>query len=117
MGDEVLQENQENVLENETFLEDFETDTSITENDNTINTFPQNGIIIEGNEVENLVNENTVTEQIVDYNGQVISLNEAIYRENIKTNFYLSLILIVTVVFFIINKFWSWCRRLFTVQV
>ena len=60
--------------------------------------------------------ENT-TQETVMVQGEEISIQQAIYLESIKTNFYLMLIFTVTVVFFIINKFWSWCRRLFTVNV
>ena len=57
-------------------------------------------------------------------NGEIIVKTEngdmpitlAMYEEQIKTNFFLSLILTVTVVFFVINKFWSFCRKLFTVN-
>ena len=57
------------------------------------------------------------TKETVMVHGEEISIQQAIYLESIKTNFYLMLIFTVTVVFFIINKFWSWCRRLFTVNV
>lgn len=55
-------------------------------------------------------------EIIVTTENGDMPISLAMYREQIKTNFFLSLILTVTVVFFVINKFWSFCRRLFTVN-
>ena len=60
--------------------------------------------------------ENTTQETLI-VNGEEMTFQQAIYLEAVKTNFYLMLIFTVTVVFFIINKFWSWIRRLFTVNV
>lgn len=60
--------------------------------------------------------ENTTQETVI-VNGEEMTFQQAIYLESVKTNFYLMLIFTVTVVFFIINKFWSWIRRLFTVNV
>ena len=60
--------------------------------------------------------ENTTQETLI-VNGEEMTFQQAIYLESVKTNFYLMLIFTVTVVFFIINKFWSWIRRLFTVNV
>lgn len=57
------------------------------------------------------------TQETVIVNGEEMTFQQAIYLESVKTNFYLMLIFTVTVVFFIINKFWSWIRRLFTVNV
>ena len=117
MGDEVIQENQETELQNQETPLESENDISTDQVDNSINSFPQDDEINQIDQAPTIVNENTTTVQMVEVDGQVITLNEAFYREQIKTNFYLSLILIVTVVFFVINKFWAWCRRLFTVQV
>lgn len=117
MGDEVIQENQETELQNQETPLESENDISTDQVDNSTDSFPQDDEINQSDQAPTIVNENTTTIQMVEVDGQVITLNEAVYREHIKTNFYLSLILIVTVVFFVINKFWAWCRRLFTVQV
>lgn len=50
-------------------------------------------------------------------NGETLTYENAMLNELIKSNFILTLLLIVTVVFFVINKFWSWIRRLFTVKI
>ena len=112
MGDEVIQENQETELQNQETPLESENDISTDQVDNSINSFPQDDEINQSDQTPTIVNENTTTIQMVEVDGQVITLNEAFYREQIKTNFYLSLILIVTVVFFVINKFWAWCRLL-----
>ena len=114
---EVIQENQNDELQNEETSLEPENDISTDQFDNSTDSVPQDEEINQIDQAPTNVNENTTTIQMVEVDGQVITLNEAMYREQIKTNFYLSLILIVTVVFFVINKFWAWCRRLFTVQV
>ena len=117
MEDEIFQENQETEMENTETPSLNENDVSDVEGDVSVDDIPQ--VDENSSPIEDTitVNENTTQEQVVDVNGQTITLDEALYLEHIKTNFYLSLILIVTVVFFIINKFWAWCRRLFTTQV
>lgn len=117
MEDEVFQENKEVELENTEVPSLNENDVSDVEGDSSADSIPQVDENLSSDEDTTIVNENITEKQLVDYGGQTITLDEALYREQIKTNFYLSLILIVTVVFFIINKFWAWCRRLFTTQV
>ena len=115
--DEIFQEDQEIEVENQEVPSINENDVSNVDDGDSSDSIPQDDESLPFDEDTIIVNENTIEEQLVDYGGQVITLDEALYREQIKTNFYLSLILIVTVVFFIINKFWAWCRRLFTTQV
>lgn len=101
-------ENQNEILETENHNQDT---NSINEN-NSKTDFP-----ISTNTPQTIVNENTATQQTVIVQGQEMTFEQATYLESVKTNFYLLLILTVTVVFFVINKFWSWLRRLFTVNV
>ena len=101
-------ENQNEILETENHNQDT---NSINENNSKID------LPISTNTPQTNVNENTTTQQTVIVQGQEMTFEQATYLESVKTNFYLLLILTVTVVFFVINKFWSWLRRLFTVNV
>ena len=101
-------ENQIEILETENHNQDT---NSINENNSKID------LPISTNTPQTNVNENTTTQQTVIVQGQEMTFEQATYLESVKTNFYLLLILTVTVVFFVINKFWSWLRRLFTVNV
>lgn len=100
MDEEVIIQNPQDQIQDKEVQADIETGNEDTSND---------------------LSENTT----VDNNGEIIvsttlgdvPLSMAMYQEQIKTNFFLSLILTVTVVFFVINKFWSFCRRLFTVNI
>ena len=114
---EVFQEDQETEVENQEVPSINENDISDVNDGNSSDSIPQDDEHLPCTDETIIVDENATQQQLVDYDGQTITLNEALYREQIKTNFYLSLILIVTVVFFIINKFWAWCRRLFTSHV
>lgn len=100
-------ENQNEILE----IENENQDTNIINDNNSKTDFP-----ISTNTPQTNVNENTITQQTVIVQGQEMTFEQATYMELVKTNFYLLLILTVTVVFFVINKFWSWLRRLFTVN-
>ena len=100
-------ENQIEILE----TENQNQDTNIINDNNSKTDFP-----ISTNTPQTIVNENTATQQTVIVQGQEMTFEQATYMELVKTNFYLLLILTVTVVFFVINKFWSWLRRLFTVN-
>lgn len=117
MEDEVFQENQETEMENTEFPSLNQDDVSNVEGDSPTNPIPQINEDLPTAEDTTIADENTSEEQFINIDGQNISLDEALYREHIKTNFYLSLLLIVTVVFFIINKFWAFCRRLFKTQI
>ena len=101
-------ENQIEILETENHNQDT---NSINDNNSKID------LPISTNTPQTIVNENTTTQQTVIVQGQEMTFEQATYLESVKTNFYLLLILTVTVVFFVINKFWSWLRRLFTVNV
>lgn len=101
------EENQIEILETENQNQNT---TSISDNNSQID-LPISTITPQTNG-----NENT-TQQTVIVQGQEMTFEQATYMELLKTNFYLLLILTVTVVFFVINKFWSWLRRLFTVNL
>lgn len=58
----------------------------------------------------------TIENGNVIINGEEVSYDYAIVQLLIRIEFMLNLLLTVTVVFFVINKFWAWCRRLFTVS-
>ena len=78
-------------------------------------------VILDNDETQGASNETATPgpsdEIIVSTETGDMPISLAMYQEQIKTNFFLSLILTVTVVFFVINKFWSFCRKLFTVDI
>lgn len=78
-------------------------------------------VILDNDKTQGASNEaatpGTSDEIIVSTESGDMPISLAMYEEQIKTNFFLSLILTVTVVFFVINKFWSFCRKLFTVDI
>lgn len=77
-------------------------------------------VILNDDETQTAADDSTSagnSETIVMTEDGEMPISLAMYREQIKTNFFLSLILTVTVVFFVINKFWSFCRKLFTVDI
>ena len=56
-------------------------------------------------------------ESYIIINGEKVSVNYAIVQYLMRIEFIITLLFTVTVVLFIINKFWAWCRRLFTTSI
>lgn len=105
MDEEIILENQNPQVQDSEVKEELQDPFKVTLNDD---------------KTESATNETatpgTTGEIIVSTENGDMPISLAMYTEQIKTNFFLSLILTVTVVFFVINKFWSFCRRLFTVN-
>ena len=56
-------------------------------------------------------------ESYIIINGEKVNVNYAIVQYLMRIEFIITLLFTVTVVLFIINKFWAWCRRLFTTSI